>query len=122
MGVLLLVLGFVGVIPVRAYVDQKRQLGMTEQRVALLAGQNAELARQVSVLKTPAEIERLARRQFGMVRPGERALAIPGLRSTTGGIIGDESLPPSIGAAPEASVLPKASLLRELAQLAQFWR
>src|SRR5438128_5431161 len=64
---------FLFVFPTRSYLAQQRQVGRARHAVEVLKAQNEELARQANRLKTPSEIERLAREQFNMVRPGEEA-------------------------------------------------
>ena len=67
---------FVAVFPTRTYLAQRRDLARTERRLEVLSGQNAALADRVRRLNTDAEIERLAREQYNLVRPGEEAFAI----------------------------------------------
>jgi cell division protein FtsB len=64
---------FLFVFPTRSYLAQKRQVGQAAHAVKVLKAQNEVLARQAERLKTPSEIERLAREQFNMVLPGEQA-------------------------------------------------
>ena len=67
---------FVGVFPTRTYLAQRGDLADTERRLEVLASQNRELAERAARLNTDAEIERLAREQYNLVRPGEEAFAI----------------------------------------------
>ena len=67
---------FVAVFPTRTWLAQRRDLIATEQRLDVLATENAELTSRVQRLNTDAEIERLAREQYNLVRPGEEAYAI----------------------------------------------
>ncbi len=69
-------LAFLAVFPTRTYLSQRRDLENTEQRLAVLSRQNQELNGRVARLNTDAEIERLAREQYNLVRPGEEAFAI----------------------------------------------
>ena len=85
-GVALVALLFLAVFPTRTYLAQRRDLAATERRLAVLSGENKELAQRVERLNTDAEIERLAREQYNLVRPGEEAYAI---------------LPPAAPAVPE---------------------
>ena len=64
------------VFPTRSYFDQRRQLELAQKRVKLLSQQNERLADRVDLLHTDAEIERLAREQYHLVRPGEEAYAV----------------------------------------------
>ena len=81
---------FLAVFPTRTYVAQRGKLAATDKRVEVLSEQNERLAARVRKLNTDEEIERLAREQYSLVRPGEEAYAI---------------LPaPSAKAAPEAEV------------------
>ena len=67
---------FLAVFPTRTYLSQRRDLSNTERRLAVLSRQNEELGARVARLNTDAEIERLAREQYNLVRPGEEAFAI----------------------------------------------
>jgi cell division protein FtsB len=67
---------FLFVFPTRTYLAQRRGLDSARGRVAVLHDQNRELAARVKKLNTDAEIERLARDQYNLVRPGEEAYAI----------------------------------------------
>ncbi|MGH9178882.1 MAG: FtsB family cell division protein [Acidimicrobiales bacterium] len=67
---------FVAVFPTRTWLAQRRDLEATERKVAVLAAQNASLEARVTRLNTDAEIERLAREQYNLVRPGEEAYAV----------------------------------------------
>ncbi|HZQ84499.1 MAG TPA: septum formation initiator family protein [Acidimicrobiales bacterium] len=67
---------FLAVFPARTYWQQRHSLSAANARLHVLAKQNAALDKQVSKLHTDAEIERLARQQYNLVRPGEEAYAI----------------------------------------------
>ncbi len=75
-GVALVALLFLAVFPTRTYLAQRRDLAATERRLTVLSRENKELAERVNRLNTDAEIERLAREQYNLVRPGEEAYAI----------------------------------------------
>jgi cell division protein FtsB len=74
--VVLVGLLFLFVLPGRTYLAQRRTLAAAETRVNVLAQANAQLARQAKELQTDAEVERMARQQYGMVKPGETPYAI----------------------------------------------
>lgn len=65
-----------GVAPTRAYLDQRNAIAAEEEKIEVLAAENARLASRVHQLGTDVEIERLAREQYNLVRPGEEAYAI----------------------------------------------
>ncbi|HEX2038756.1 MAG TPA: septum formation initiator family protein [Acidimicrobiales bacterium] len=67
---------FLAVFPTRTYVQQRSKLAATEKRLAVLSEQNERLAARIRKLNTDEEIERLAREQYSLVRPGEEAYAI----------------------------------------------
>ncbi len=71
LGVLLLA-GF----PARAWVAQHREREKVATELADMAAQNRRLEDRVRLLQTDAEIERLAREQYNLVRPGEEAYAV----------------------------------------------
>ncbi len=67
---------FIGVYPMRTYLAQRTSLHHAERQIDVLKTQNDKLAQQAQQLNTDSEIERLAREQYNLVRPGERAFAI----------------------------------------------
>jgi hypothetical protein len=44
---------------------------LAEAQLVAIEAENQRLEREIEALQTPQEIERLAREQFGLVRPGE---------------------------------------------------
>lgn len=67
---------FLFVLPGRTYLAQRQSLASAQTRVKVLSDENASLRQQAAKLQTDAEIERLARQQYGLVKPGEQAFAI----------------------------------------------
>ena len=65
-----------GVFPTRSYFHQRDAIEREKARVAVLDRENARLAARVSELQTDAAIERLARENYNLVKPGEEAYAI----------------------------------------------
>ena len=74
-GVLVAFLG-AGVFPTRTYLHQRDAIATEEAKLKVLTAENQKLAAKVERLATDAEIERLAREQYNLVRPGEEAYAI----------------------------------------------
>lgn len=68
-----LFLGFVVafVYPTRTYLRQRSELSAAEQRLEVLERETRTLEQESARLETDAEIERVAREQYGLVRPGE---------------------------------------------------
>jgi len=64
------------VFPTRTFLDQRHQLAAAEQRIRLLDAENKRLESRVQKLHTDSEVERLAREQYSLVRPGEEAYAV----------------------------------------------
>jgi cell division protein FtsB len=74
----------VGVYPTRTWLRQERAVHGTQRDLDVLREQNQRLQEEAARLQDPAEIERLARAEYNLVRPGEEAYAIiPGGTSTT---------------------------------------
>ncbi len=67
---------FVAVFPIRTYFAQRSALNATEKRLQVLTEQNRKLSSLAAELRSDAEIERLAREHYNLVRPGEEAYAI----------------------------------------------
>ena len=75
-GVIFVIVLFVFVFPTRTYLAQRHDLSLAAERLKVLNEQNAQLSKEAQRLQTPAEIERLARQQYHMVQPGEKAYVI----------------------------------------------
>ena len=65
-----------GVFPTRTYLSQRDEIATAERKLAVLTVENEKLGDRVEQLHTDREIERLAREQYNLVRPGEEAYAI----------------------------------------------
>ena len=70
---LLVSLGLVasGVLPLQQYFEREIQVVDAEERLADLEAANNVIASDVDALQSDQEIERVAREQYGFVRPGE---------------------------------------------------
>jgi len=68
--VVALVLG-IGMFPARAYLEQKDEITDAQAELSELTGANAKAGEQLSRLNTDSEIEKVAREQYGLVKPGE---------------------------------------------------
>lgn len=81
----LLVVGLLAYFfPVRTYLEQQHRIAVAEQRLRLLDQQTSTLEAQRKRAEAPAEIVRIARDRFGMVKPGEQPWAVvPGASTTT---------------------------------------
>ena len=60
-----------GVLPVQQYLERGNQVNAARDRLADLQAGNAALRDDASALLSEQEIERIAREQYGFVRPGE---------------------------------------------------
>lgn len=67
---------FGAVYPTRTYLAQQRDLKAAKQKLALFQAQNARLEAEAKRLESDAEIERIARARFNLVKPGEEAYAV----------------------------------------------
>jgi cell division protein FtsB len=67
---------FLAVFPTRTYLSQRREKNALTEQVRSLRKSNAALDHRVDELQTDTEIERLARSQYNLVRPGEEAYAL----------------------------------------------
>jgi cell division protein FtsL len=78
---------FVFVYPTRSLLSQGNDINQARHDLATLQTENHQLELEVLKLRTPAEIERIARQRFSMVKPGERLYAVvpagPGTTTTT---------------------------------------
>jgi cell division protein FtsB len=97
---------FLFVLPGRTYLAQQRSLAAAETRFRVLSNENHKLDQQIQHLQTDAEIERLARQQYGLVKPGEQAFAI---------------LPPARAATETAPVSSHRGVWYRIWHALQFW-
>ena len=74
--VIVLAMTMAGILPFRQIIAQDRAVAATEEKLEALGAENIRLAELVERLETPEEIERLAREEFGFVRPGESAYVV----------------------------------------------
>ena len=66
----------VGLVPFRQILNQRDAVAGAEERLEALVEANGQLEDEIEALKTPVEIERRAREDFGLVRPGEIAYIV----------------------------------------------
>lgn len=64
------------VLPTRTWLDQRDAIARSEVKMVELDELNDVLVARVAALRTEAEIERIAREDHGLVRPGEEAYAV----------------------------------------------
>jgi cell division protein FtsL len=76
MSLILVAILFLFVFPTRSFLAQRHQIGAAQHDLDVLQAQNRKLEDEAARLKTPAEIEQIARTQYGMTRPGEQAYAV----------------------------------------------
>jgi cell division protein FtsB len=79
--VLLLVmfaLAATAVYPLRQYVSQQDRIERLEAKQQALAAENARLETERKRLQDPAYVQQLAKRDFGVVAPGEEAWVVTG--------------------------------------------
>ena len=67
---------FVAVFPTRTWLAQQRSIAEAEEQLDVLDEQNGILEERIAALHDDEEIERLAREQYNLVRPGEEAYAV----------------------------------------------
>ena len=67
---------FLAGFPARTYLDQRNALASTNERLEVLRRSNKALEARSQELHSNEAVERLAREQYNLVRPGEEAYAI----------------------------------------------
>src|SRR5689334_7483217 len=65
-----------GMFPARAYVDQKQDIVDSQARLDDLVADNKRKEEELARLNTDAEVERVAREQLRLVKPGEEVYHI----------------------------------------------
>ena len=74
--VVLIGLLFVAVFPTRTWLAQRQETAAATEQLQVLTKENSKLATRVKALQSDDEIERLAREQYNLVKPGEEAYAL----------------------------------------------
>jgi cell division protein FtsB len=72
------------VLPTRTWLSQRSSLSDSRHRLSVLQQENDALSARVTALQSPEEVERVARQQYGMVRPGEQPFAVAAPTSPAG--------------------------------------
>ncbi len=78
-------LGLIAIFPVQAALNQKRHRAELVVELAELTAETTKLEAQATRLRSDAEIERLARLNHQLVKPGEEAYAIVAEQSSAAG-------------------------------------
>ena len=65
-----------GVFPFRQLIAQERLVDNTRTKLDALVAENELLQEQINAVQSPAELERIAREQYGMARPGETTYVV----------------------------------------------
>jgi hypothetical protein len=102
---------FVGtfVFPTRTFLSQRAQIADAREELSVLDHQNQVLADRADTLRDDAEIERLAREQYNLVKPGEDAFALlPPTGATTTTTTTTTTTVPAAGTTPPPPEPPPA--------------
>jgi len=65
-----------GIFPFRQIIADRRTVSLAQEKLLALREENSHLEDEVAALESDAEVERLAREQFGLVLPGETAYVV----------------------------------------------
>jgi cell division protein FtsB len=65
-----------GIFPFRQIIADRRTVSLAQEKLLALREENGHLEAEVAGLQSDVEVERLAREQFGLVRPGEIAYVV----------------------------------------------
>ncbi|HWE54379.1 MAG TPA: septum formation initiator family protein [Acidimicrobiales bacterium] len=74
---------FLFVLPGRTWLQQRDAMASTSHRLQVLNQENQELAKKAAQLQNPDYVGRIARDQYGLVRPGEQSYGILPPTATT---------------------------------------
>lgn len=74
---------FIYVYPLQAYYQQKDVENKEKSRLELLQEANAKMREERKDLSSDEEIEKIAREQYRLVKPGEEAYIVSGQETTT---------------------------------------
>jgi cell division protein FtsB len=90
---------FLFVIPGRTWLNQSSSTSAAQRRLRILSTENSALSTKVAQLHDPAYLEQLARQQYGLVLPGEKAYGILPVAPTTTTVAPTPPSPPTTTAA-----------------------
>jgi cell division protein FtsB len=62
--------------PARTYLAQKQAIAVQERTISVLKAEDSKLAGDSSALQSPATIARIARQEYGLVKPGQQAFMV----------------------------------------------
>ena len=67
---------FLAVFPTRAVLDQREAISQVDERIEVLREENERMRARIRGLSDPEAIERIAREQYNLARPGEEVFVI----------------------------------------------
>jgi cell division protein FtsB len=129
--------------PASALLHQRHDLSATTAQLKQLQAQDQALAQERRQLSSPAEISRLARQQYQLVAPGQKAYEVlPRSGTATGAYGGDPGLQPPVAPSATSELPPGTAtsgtanqhrtgplggsgtpgLLSRIARTLEFWR
>ncbi len=73
---------FIYVYPIQGYYSQSQEEKLERHRLSVLVEANEKMKEERKKLSTDAEIERIAREQYHLVKPGEEAYIVSGQPTT----------------------------------------
>ena len=74
---------FLFILPGRTWLQQRGAMSSAEHRLHVLNTENSALARRAAQLQSAGYVEQIARDQYGLVLPGEKAYGILPPTATT---------------------------------------
>jgi len=74
---------FLFILPGRTWFQQRSAMSQAERRLQVLDTENQALARRAAQLQSAGYVEQIARDQYGLVLPGEKAYGILPPTATT---------------------------------------
>lgn len=90
---------FYGVTPYNAWQEQRGTIAEVKTQLDEATQENAELKEEIDRLSTPAEVERVARRDHNLIYPGEQAyVVLPPATSVPAASVPTTSTPASVPA------------------------
>jgi cell division protein FtsB len=106
--VLFVVAGFIatGVLPVREYLERGNTVDAAQLELDRLTAENQAMADDIDALYTEQEVERVAREQYGFVRPGE---------------VGYVVITPEVDSVVSEPAPPVATVVEDRSFLQRFW-
>jgi cell division protein FtsB len=105
--ILLVTLGVANILPMRERASLRNSVVQAQERLAVLEDENKQLTTQEQLLRSDAEVERIAREEFGLAPVDADVFSLPNLRPDNAERLREFSAVITVEVAPKRTALAK---------------